>query len=1071
MIRLPSDIKKFTHALHIADIHCRAKGERCDEYTKVFNQLYAALDTPDAIPSTTLIVVAGDVFHDKTDLSPESVQMVSNFLRSLADRRQTILVPGNHDATLTNKNRLDSLTPIVEALNHENLHYLTTSDIYIIGDVLINNYSVFDTYDKYIKYEDIPSIYRNEVNHDIVLFHGVVDNASIDNNVKLLTNAGITVDTFSGHQMAMLGDIHKHQVLQEYDKYDGKPAIVYPSSLIQQDHGESLHGHGFVYWNLKDKSFHHQHIKNEYGFFTIEVDDGVLKTDITNIPKKTKLRVRYTAGKQSEFDKILADITAITEIVDVVYLREEIADENSDDVKVTDVNLQDVSNVNYQNDLIMEYVKNKELDIDQDLLEKIINVNVELNDELKKEYPVRNVRWKPKTLEIDNMFSYGEGNVIDFTKMRGTVGLFAANAHGKTSILSALCFCLFDKCDRASKASHILNTRKSKFRCKLTFDLNGVDHYIERIGVLDKKNGTVKVGVEFWKIVDGEKIELNGSERRGTNDLIRDCVGSYDDFILTTLSVQNGKDSGFIDLGQTQQKEFLAQFMGLTVYDELSALASKKANDISVILKNLNSENCVVKLGVVTTNIKTNGELLASKTEELNTVIKERDEKNAEMLSLAVKKIPMSVSAADIMSLEKKKISTEQRLSTARDALTKHTEKANEYDKELKDLNKRLGVLSKKNLSDTLNKYNKIKTDHDLVDRQITGLNANINSQRELLNTHAKHEYDPNCKYCSNSVFIIAAKKTKEELKINEHNALKLTEERDSLKEKLTSLEWVMSDITEYNGLMSKKSDLSDKNLKVIATKTKTENDVTSYETDLSEISDAIEACRKRKDDILHNLKLTEEMDALNVKIKDLNDKYNKINAAYITINGQLQANSNEKLRLEEKIAEIKDYETKHICYKTYTQIVNRDGIPYELITRTVPLVENEVNNVLSQLADFRLSIKTDGKNVNTYIVYSEDRRWALSTGSGFERFISSVAIRVALINISNLPRPAFLAIDEGFGSADKDNVIAMSKLFAYLKKQFDFVWIISHVDEMKPMMDIHLKIEKENGFSKIEFI
>ena len=423
------------------------------------------------------------------------------------------------------------------------------------------------------------------------------------------------------------------------------------------------------------------------------------------------------------------------------------------------------------------------------------------------------------------------------------------------------------------------------------------------------------------------------------------------------------------------------------------------------------------------------------------------------------------------MSLEKKKINTEQRLSTARDALTKHTEKANEYDKELKDLNKRLGVLSKKNLSDTLNKYNKIKTDHDLVDRQITGLNANINSQRELLNTHAKHEYDPNCKYCSNSVFIIAAKKTKEELKINEHNALKLTEERDSLKEKLTSLEWVMSDITEYNGLMSKKSDLSDKNLKVIATKTKTENDVTSYETDLSEISDAIEACRKRKDDILHNLKLTEEMDALNVKIKDLNDKYNKINAAYITINGQLQANSNEKLRLEEKIAEIKDYETKHICYKTYTQIVNRDGIPYELITRTVPLVENEVNNVLSQLADFRLSIKTDGKNVNTYIVYSEDRRWALSTGSGFERFISSVAIRVALINISNLPRPAFLAIDEGFGSADKDNVIAMSKLFAYLKKQFDFVWIISHVDEMKPMMDIHLKIEKENGFSKIEFI
>lgn len=1071
MIRLKSDIKNFTHALHIADIHCRGKGERQDEYTKVFNQIYAALDTPNAIPLTTLIVVAGDVFHDKTDLSPESVQMVSNFLRNLADRRQTILVPGNHDATLNNKTRLDSLTPIVDSLRHKNLHYLKTSDIYIIGDVLINNYSVFDSYDKYIKYENIPSIYRNEVTHDIVLFHGVVDNASVDNNAKLLTNAGITVDTFEGHQMAMLGDIHKHQVLQEYDKYDGKPAIVYPSSLIQQDHGENLHGHGFVYWNLKDKSFRHQHIKNEYGFFTVEIDNGVLKTDLTHIPKKTRLRIRYTDGKQSEFDKILTDIMVVTEIIEVVYLREENVDEHRDNVTLTDINLQDVSSVNYQNELIKGYVKNKELDIDQDLLDKILKINTELNDELKKEYPIRNVRWKPKTLEIDNMFSYGEGSIIDFTKMKGNVGLFAANAHGKTSILSALCFCLFDKCDRASKASHVLNTRRSKFRCKLVFDLNGIDHCIERIGVLDKKNGTVKVGVEFWKMVDGEKVPMNGSERRGTNDLIRDCVGSYDDFILTTLSVQNGKDSGFIDLGQTQQKEFLAQFMGLTIYDELSALASKKLNDINAVLKNLNNEDCAVKLKDTIQYIKNCETALAFKIGEQNDILKCRDEKNSELLELAAKKIPMDVSGADVVLFEKKRKNIDQKLSAAKDIYVKHKEKTDGFDKELKELNKSINALSKKNLSDVQREYDKTKAEHDSVDRELATLAVTIDNQLAQLKTLSEHKYDPNCEFCINSVFIIEAKKTSKALKINESESNRLKKMLEHHKEKLMSLVWVVDDVVEYSKLLSKKADVSDKNLKAIAVKTKTEHEIASYEAELVDINNTIEACRKRKDDIHHNLKLTSAMDELNIKIKELDMEYNKVNASYITINGQLQTYFNEKLRLEQKIAEIKEYETSQICYKTYIQIVNRDGIPYELITKTVPLIENEVNNVLNQLADFRLSIKTDGKNISTYITYSEDRKWALSTGSGFERFISSVAIRVALINISNLPRPSFLAIDEGFGSADKDNVVAMSKLFTYLKKQFDFVWIISHVDEMRSMMDIHLKIEKENGFSKIEFI
>ena len=35
------------------------------------------------------------------------------------------------------------------------------------------------------------------------------------------------------------------------------------------------------------------------------------------------------------------------------------------------------------------------------------------------------------------MFSYGEDNVVDFTKLNGIIGLFAPNASGKSALLDA----------------------------------------------------------------------------------------------------------------------------------------------------------------------------------------------------------------------------------------------------------------------------------------------------------------------------------------------------------------------------------------------------------------------------------------------------------------------------------------------------------------------------------------------------------------------------------------------------------------------------------------------------------
>ena len=64
---------------------------------------------------------------------------------------------------------------------------------------------------------------------------------------------------------------------------------------------------------------------------------------------------------------------------------------------------------------------------------------------------------------------------------------------------------------------------------------------------------------------------------------------------------------------------------------------------------------------------------------------------------------------------------------------------------------------------------------------------------------------------------------------------------------------------------------------------------------------------------------------------------------------------------------------------------------------------------------------------------------WSLELSSGMERFISSLAIRIGLMNVSNLPQGNFLAIDEGWGTMDSDNLNSVYNLFQYLKTQFNF--------------------------------
>ena len=512
VVKVPFRKLKYIH--HISDIQIRNL-KRHKEYEEVFERTYEEVKKH---KDNAVVYIGGDIAHSKTEMSPELVDQLSRLFKNLSDICPTILIAGNHDCNLNNISRMDVLTPIVNNLQHPNLHYLKRSGVYKCADVKFVVWDVWEKEDDYIEAKDFKGDTK------IVLFHGTVDKSETDLGFKLPSD--VNISKFKGYDLGLLGDIHKRQHLNK------KETISYCGSLVQQNHGEGL-SHGYLLWDVPKRKSEYIEIPNDYGYYTIDIDNGKVP-DCPDIPKKARLRVRVSNTKPSELKKAMSLIHSKYGIKEVTVTKTDSIFSN-EKVRGQRIAVGNIRESDYQYGLIEEYLKQNHF-VDDETLIEIKKINEELNGRLPEDNVNRGVVWKLKKFEFDNMFSYGEINVVDFTKLSGIIGMFAPNASGKSSLLDAVSFCLFDTSSRAYRAVNVLNNKKNDFYCKATLEVEGVDYFIERFGKRHK-NGHVKVNVDFYSYDDaGEKISFNGDQRRTTQLNIRKLIGTYEDFVMTALS-------------------------------------------------------------------------------------------------------------------------------------------------------------------------------------------------------------------------------------------------------------------------------------------------------------------------------------------------------------------------------------------------------------------------------------------------------------------------------------------------------------------------------------------------------
>ena len=916
---------------------------------------------------------------------------------------------------------------------------------------------IFEAPDEYVFADEIKE------GDKVAIFHGTV-NTSVADLGHTFMDADVDVDLFDGFDMVLLGDIHRTQRLQEYDT--DKPEIWYAGSLIQQNHGESLEK-GFLTWNVDTKKPEFIKIENDYGYFTIDIKDGE-PSDTDKIPNKPRLRIRTENTERSEVKRILADIRKKVDVQEVTI--------NRMDTTVgllgtqTSASIGDIRDVDYQN-LLIEAFLDKKYALDSETVERVKAINVELNAKLPPDEMIPNTIWELKGFEFSNMFSYGEGNYVDFSKMHGTYGIFAPNAEGKSAILDSLSFCLFDKSSRAFKASEIVNSRKEDFKCKADFAINDVSFHVERKASKRKYTEQTRVDVNFWYEDDvGDKYSLNGEDRRDTNDVIRNHIGSFDDYILTALSEQNAS-AGFIDKGQTDRKELLSRFLGLNVLEELYQLASNEISEVEVLLKEFSRQDFTQQLATAENTLVEEKKDYSARNKKRRALIKKRNALRDKIIERAKKIIPLDDSITDLTSLLDDKTRLEKEIERTKIELEKLSEDTIENKKRYTNVLNALSTLDEEVIGAEFLELVRLGVEKEKLANQFEQLKIDIGHKLSKLKKLQKHEYDPNCKFCMNNVFVKDAIRTKEELDHDKQllsdvvskqesisnmilavlgsrelhdRMIKLNEERDEIKVKQLQINTAVS----YAN-----SELSGRTSELKVT---TENIARYYEMeDAVKTNNTIEAELKSLE--LENTEFTSQIDTLDNELRNI---HANVEVAKTTIK-----------TITETIAHAKYLEEQYSAYEYYLDSVKRNGIPYELISTVIPELEIEVNNILNQIVDYSLVWELDGKNINVHIAYDEDNVWPLDLTSGMERFISNVAIRTALLSVSSLPRPNYLAIDEGFGVLDSDNINSVYLLMDYLKIKFDFILIITHLDSMKDVVDSVVEVKKDSdGYSVVQF-
>lgn len=1036
---------------HFADLHIR-NTKYHSEYLEIFSNIDKTLE----IEKPDIIVHCGDIAHTKTQISPEFVDICSDFLKMLHKHAPTYVILGNHDGNLSNLGRMDSISPIVKSLNLSNLYFSRTSKVWNVSDDLdIHHWSIFD---------DVRDFQVDKKKINICLYHGPVEGASTDIGFKL-HNCDMSVKDFQSFDYVMLGDIHKFHFLNNGNE---KPVVAYAGSTIQQSFGEE-DDKGFLIWKIFDKNNYKVEkieYKNPAPFVNLNIED---LSDFKNLNLKIGSKIKIFSDNQVSKQELQHIKQKLQSNFNPEFIQVVNNQQLSDVSTIVEKSKQSLRNIKSQEKIFSDYLKDNGFsdDVIHDILEVNKNFNVLNFEEANRlEYSLKCLKWS-------NLYNYGDYNRLDFSKLSGIVGIFGKNYSGKSSVFDSLSFTLFNSDSKPSRKNvEIINQNKDNASGIITLESGDKEITIKRKITKYEKNlhnlttQEAKIELDFL-IFDktlNKSYSLNSETRAQTDQEIQKHIGTLENFLLTSMSAQQDF-SNFLNFGSTKRKEIIAKFLDLDIFEEKHNLAKEYKKELESKFKIY--ENIDYDFQIETLELE--------KVENLKSIQMLESEKvlqNEKIETLNIQKLELE-----------KLLKKEQKIPNIREILNN----LNNSNKTLSEKEKQLQklILDEENLIKSRSENDESNVDVESLNKEKSELVSNKKEYIRIFKELEKKKYEnsvqskkveilkevPCGKEFSHCKFIKDAWCQKEniekfkdyldnlELELSKYDKIKIEKRIEEIDDILNNENVRISKIQRLEQEISKIEFLKE-NLRLLIEKLK--DSIHSQEVQKLEYEknknfyENVEKHKLEYSQVVNDLK----------KEKDLMLKCESSLMFYHTKNGAISQKI-ETLKVDK--VQHDELMKKISILELYVKCCHFNGIPFSIIRNNLSIVNNEISKILSNVVDFEIFLEAEDKKLNIFIKHPKYNPRPIEGCSGSEVAFASMAIRLALLNISNIPKSDIFILDEPGTSFDERNLAGFINILNMIKSQFRTVFLVSHMDNLKDVADFVLEIDKDdNGFAKL---
>jgi len=257
-------IKKI---VHISDLHVRTT-QLHDLYKRQFDIFIddIANKLSEFKHDEIRIVIAGDINHQKITISNEQIILISWFFNELSKIGKVVIIPGNHDFLENNMERVDSISPIIELLNNDQIKYFKDSGVYHDENVSWIVYSLYQ-HNQRPEFKKTDENGLSDSNFYVGLFHGPIQGMSTD--LGFMFDDAYDRLNFVDLDLLLAGDIH---LRQSFKLPSGGDAVMI-GSFLQQNFGESIKNHGYGLFDMETKKYTFHDLPNEQPFLHFKIAD------------------------------------------------------------------------------------------------------------------------------------------------------------------------------------------------------------------------------------------------------------------------------------------------------------------------------------------------------------------------------------------------------------------------------------------------------------------------------------------------------------------------------------------------------------------------------------------------------------------------------------------------------------------------------------------------------------------------------------------------------------------------------------------------------------------------------